>query len=159
MKTLAWQLAVLLCISVAPHALAQDDASRANYYGRPGYPTITVYVVGGVPQPGVWRVEQGVDFVEFLSVINASRQETQQAETRTRVLLRLFRLQSERREEIYKATLEDAIMQNQPHPGLVDGDVLFVDSRVSRRLTIRTGASVVGAISSLLLLAIRLSNL
>lgn len=152
-------LITFLLILAVPEIRAQDVGQVVHTHARPGYPTITIYVLGNASQSGIWRVEQNIPFIELLTVLNVARTEQVQAETRTRVQLALYRTSGGGRSLVYESSFEDAILENASPPGIQDQDVLVVTSRTNRRFSLRTITTVVGSISAVLLLAIRISNL
>lgn len=159
MNVLSKSLAVLLCLVVVPVLYAQEPGQQIRLHARPGHPTITLYVMGNATYTGIWRVEQGISFIELLTVLNAARSETQQVETETRVTLDLYRKVGNERALVYHAKLEEAIAANVVPPGLQNEDVLVVSSVTKRKFSIRSLTTILGAASSLVLLALRISRL
>ena len=60
MSSLSKILAVILCLVVVPELYAQEPGQQIRLHARPGYPTITIYVMGNATNTGIWRVEQDI---------------------------------------------------------------------------------------------------
>lgn len=120
---------------------------------------MTLYVMGGAGDAGIWQVERDIGFVELLTVLNVARPIQERQDRRTKVVLRLYRGQGNQRDLIYESSLEESVEGTRPPPALTDGDVLIVEPITRNRLTVRTISSIVSAASGVILLAIRLSNI
>ena len=120
---------------------------------------MTLYVMGGAGDAGIWQVERDIGFVELLTVLNVARPLQEREDRRTKVILRLYRGQGNQRDLIYESSLEEAVDGERPPPALTDGDVLIVEPITRNRLSIRNVSSMVSAVSGIILLAIRLSNI
>lgn len=146
--------------AAAQAALTLDESTalQMHRHARPGHVTMTLHVMGDVGDTGLWRVEQGIDFVELLTVLNAGSIRTSRVDVNTNVYVQVFRTQGSGRQEIYGAWLEDAIRGETAAPELQEADVLKLTSHTRRRLSIRTVSAVVGAISSIVLLGFRLTG-
>lgn len=153
------QLLLLLLWALGFTAVLPCSAQQVTQYARPGQPTMTIYVMGGSGDAGIWQVERDIDFIEFLTLLNVARPLQERQDRRTKIVLRLYRGQSSRRDLIYEASLEETVEGEEPTPTLTNGDVLIVEPVTRSRLTVRTISSIISAVSGITLLAIRFSNL
>jgi hypothetical protein len=131
-----------------------------NRFARPGVPTNEVWVWGEVSQPGIWRVERGVDLVQFLSHLRVVGVGQEQADRVRRFTVKIYRGQPRDRSLIYEVRLDELLEQGGDYPDLEEGDILAVEVE-ERRTRLRIFQTVVGAIgsgASLALLFLRLSD-
>ena len=154
----------LLCL-VPDGASAQsllspsEETAYMHHYARPGRATISVYVWGTVEFPGIWRVEREVDLVEFLSALRVPEVGQSDARTSRRTVLRIYRKAANQRSMTYQASLDELLTQQAIYPTLEDEDVLQVETISRKRLGWRDIGTIVGTVSSLVLLALRVSDL
>ena len=124
-----------LTLSTASHA---QTSAQVHQFVRPGYPAISLYVLGSAGQPGIWQVEQGIDFIELLTLLNVASRGGGSPEVETTILLHLYRRQGGARELIYDATLDETLTVREALPTVVDGDILVVEPEARRKFSIRT---------------------
>lgn len=131
-----------------------------NRFARPGMPTNEVWVWGEVSQPGIWRVERGADLVQFLSHLRVPGLLQQQAQTRSRFTLKIYRGPGQSRELIYEKRLDELLEEGDDYPELQDGDILAVElrQRQSRLRIFQLVVSTVSSAASLTLLFLRLRD-
>lgn len=126
-------------------------------YGRPGYPRVTIYLWGNA-QNGMWTVEQGTNFLEYLSVA-AQGNFNESADTRIKNKIRLYREGQIDEEPVFEARLEEIFSRKVEYPKLQNGDVLIVESIQRRRFfTFRNMSQVVGTVASLVSLSLLVFN-
>ena len=157
--------------SFAPPAHAQEPTeptttpalppeNYVNTYARPGRATHTIYVWGAVSQPGIWRVEKSAELVEFLSVVRPSGFGVESSGTNQSVVIRIRRSNGGESRVVHKLTAEELLdLAPSERPSLQAGDVLEVRTVTRRGITFRTISTVVGTLSSLILLGFRLADL
>ncbi|MEF8797728.1 MAG: hypothetical protein V5A48_14835 [Salinivenus sp.] len=141
---------------------AQPDLGGAgedyvNTYARPGEATQTVYVWGAVGTPGIWEIETGTSLVELFSVVRPTGYGEQSPGTRTKVLLRIHRTTNGETRVAHEMQLSELLeMPPSERPALQPQDVIEVRSVQTRTFSFQTVSTVVGTLSSLTLLAIRI---
>jgi hypothetical protein len=155
---------VLLGSLLAPAGeLAAQSASLPTAieyeYARPGQPTMTVLVLGQVAQPGRWRVERDVDFVDFLTAVRPLGAGMDLPETSQRMNIKVYRPVGDSRALIFEGDLDSVLSGDRRAVELAEGDALMVETISRNRFGLRTAATVVGALSSLVVLIIQLSDL
>lgn len=112
-------------------------------YARPGYPVMTVYVWGNA-DTGVWRVEEGTDLLEFLSVVSRVRFGEANPERQATELLRLYRDDRPGGEPFFESEIQDLFSERNQYPSLQEGDILVLETKVRTRFTWRDVGRVVG---------------
>jgi len=128
-----------------------------NTYARPGEATQTVYVWGAVGTPGIWEIETGTNLVELFSVVRPTGYGEQSPGTRTKVLLRIHRTTDGETRVAHEMRLSELLAMPPPErPALQPQDVIEVRSVQTRTFSFQTVSTVVGTLSSLTLLAIRI---
>lgn len=156
-------LGMLFVLAVpAPAQSIPEMAPGAAYthqYARPGRATISVYVWGAVGTPGTWKVEPEVDLVELLSAVQVPGIGQSDPRTKRNTFVRIYRKADGERSLVYETQLEALLTQQVIYPGLRDQDVLQVETVSKARFGWRDISAVVGTASSILLLALRLSDL
>ena len=116
-----------------------------------------MYVWGGVDKPGIWRIEPDTDLVELFSVVYPSGYGQESPESRTAVRLRIHRSTAESPRVVAEMELNRLLdMTPQERPTLEDGDVIEVRTIEKRKFSLNTFGTVVGTLSSITLLIIRL---
>lgn len=158
-------LGLLFAVSMAPPTRAQEpspasSAVRSDHvytYARPGHATQTVYVWGAVSQPGIWKIEPGTDLVEFLSIVRPSGYGVETPGTRQDVVLRVHRSSGGEARVVHEMRL-DELLDRPPsrRPSLQPEDVLEVRTVEQRKFSFQTLTSVLGTVSSLVLLGLRI---
>jgi len=153
---------LLLGAAVSPGPIkAQPDLDGEQEYvyryAPPGEATQTVYVWGGVDKPGIWRIEPDTDLVELFSVIYPSGYGRESPEQRTSVRIRIHRSTDGRPRVVAEMNLDAILgMTPQQRPSLQDGDVIEVRTIEKRKFSLNTVGTIVGTLSSVTLLIIRL---
>jgi hypothetical protein len=113
-----------------------------------------------VSQPGIWRVERSAGLVEFLSVVRPSGFGVESPGTNQKVVIRIRRAVSGESRVVHKLTAEELLdFAPNERPSLQAGDVLEVRTVTRRGLSFQTVSTVVGTLSSLILLGFRLADL
>ena len=150
---------VLFGFSV-PVVNAQEAGEElVKEYRRPGFPTMTIFVMGGVQQPGVWRFERDADFYEIMAVLSATGlSATAQVATKQAVIIRVYRESGANRTQVYQQELNDVLQGLESPPRLQDQDILVVETvtRPTRRITLQSVSSVIAAASTAVLLYLRI---
>lgn len=150
-------LAVFLGLTLLPiyGASAQAETHKINEYWRPGFPTVTVNVMGSVGQAGLWKIERDLDFIEFASVLNIAKFDA--GRDRVITTVRIYRGPATSRALVYEAELKDILESVVPYPKLIDADLLVVEQEATGRgITFRTVTSTIAAIGSIILLTLRI---
>lgn len=136
---------------VVPVAWGQsfEDLEGVHVYGEPGEPRMTVYVWGQA-RSGVWRVAEGTDLIEFMSIASQTDMTLRDPDRRSETFIRIYRdgEAAGGNEAFFSAKVEDLFSRQQSYPALEDGDIVMVDTRVRRRFTWRDLSQIVGTISS-----------
>jgi len=126
-------------------------------YARPGEATQTVYIWGAVDQPGIWEIEPGTDIVELFSVVRPSGYGVEGIGTKTRIELRIYRSTNGEPRVVSEMQLGDLLEMPPPQrPSLQPEDVIEVRTVESRKFSFQTVGTIVGTLSSLTLLVIRI---
>lgn len=128
---------------------ASGEDSFINVFAAPGAATVTVNVWGAVSRPGLWRVERGVDLIEFLSVTGLSRVGQTRVGTRTKTVVSIYRTVDGVRREVYRSDVEDILEDGATYPVLEDDDVLGVEAIERRSLGFQTVSLLIGTASSI----------
>lgn len=144
----------LLFFPLVTTCSAQDPVYE---YARPGYPTKTIYVWGAVSSAGIWRVESNTELIEFLSAVRVPGFGSDQRGGSGDLVLRIYRNGPDGRDEIYTESIKNLLVGRPDYPALQDMDIVTIEVR--RRIGWQSVASVVGALSSVTLLIIRLTSL
>ena len=131
-------------------------------YGRAGYSKITVYVWGNA-DTGVWRVEEGTDLLEFVSVVSRLEMSNRNPGRRQIETLRIYRDQTPQSEgdPFFEKRVETLFTERGTYPALKEGDILVLESQARNRFTWRDVAQVTGTIAAVVntyLLLDRLGN-
>jgi hypothetical protein len=149
----------------APPAAGQTlasvpDAEDIVYrHARPGYATVQLYVWGAADRPGIWEVEETIGLVELLSAARVRGAAGVQPAYKQETIVRLFRQAGDGRGLVFERSLESVLASPASTPALSDGDVVTVELVQSRRFGWRDAGVVVGTVSSVALLVIRLATL
>lgn len=132
------------------------EESYVYRYARPGEATQTVYIWGAVDQPGIWEIEPGTDLVELFSVVRPTGYGVEGTGTKTRVELRIYRSTNGEPRVVSEMQLGDLLEMPPPQrPSLQPEDVVEVRTVQSRKFSFQTVGTIVGTLSSLTLLVIR----
>ena len=158
-------LAPLFGLGVSP-AQAQtpttsvDRENYVNTYARPGEATQTVYVWGGVDQPGIWKIEPQTGLVELFSVVNPSQFGMETTNTRSEIMIRIHRTISGQTEVVHEMKLDKLLeMRPSQRPMLQAEDVIEVRTIQKQKFSFQRVSTIVGTLSSLTLLALRIFDL
>lgn len=162
LSVVASVLAVLACVPCArgqPGAGADGKEGYIYTYARPGQATQTVYIWGAVDKPGIWEVAPETDLVELFSVVHPSGFATEGPDTQTDVRLRIHRVRDGETEVVHTMKLEE-LLDRPParRPSLQAQDVIEVRLIEERKFGLELIGTVVGTLSSVTLLIIRLAD-
>jgi hypothetical protein len=151
---LALFVAALFSITAPVNVLAQQQPGNATMnnptvkeYGRSGYQKITVYVWGNA-DTGVWRVEQGTDLLEFVSVVSRLQLVDDDPRERKIETLRIYRDQAQDETPFFEQRVETLFSKRGDYPALQDGDILVLETKTKSRFTWRDVAQVTGTIAA-----------
>lgn len=140
-----------------PGAELGGEESYVYRYARPGEATETVYIWGAVDQPGIWEIEPGTDLVELFSVVRPTGYGTEGTGTKTRVELRIYRSTNGEPRVVSEMQLGELLEMPPPQrPSLQAEDVIEVRTVQTRKFGFQTVGTIVGTLSSLTLLVIRI---
>lgn len=128
-----------------------------NTYARPGEATQTVYVWGAVGTPGIWQIEPGTGLVELFSVVRPTGYGEESPGTRTEILLRIHRTTDGETRVVTEMPLSELLDMPPPErPSLQPQDVVEVRNIQTRTFSFETVSTVIGTLSSVTLLVIRI---
>jgi hypothetical protein len=153
---------VLMAVAGPRAAWGQPDLGGAgedyvNTYARPGEATQTVYVWGAVGTPGIWEIEPGTGLVELFSVVRPTGYGEESPGTRTKVLLRIHRTTDGETRVVTEMRLSELLAMPPPErPFLRPQDVVEVRNIQTRKFSLETVGTVIGTLSSVTLLVIRI---
>ena len=132
--------ALRLCVLIVAGLLlavssvqAQEVPSAENTYFRPGRPTMEVFALGAVAQPGKWRVETGVPFLDFLAVLGPATASPDTDYATEEVRVQLYRAQGSGRALAFEQTLESFYTSDAAAMPLQAGDLVVVERFIERR--------------------------
>ncbi|MEM8557322.1 MAG: SLBB domain-containing protein [Bacteroidota bacterium] len=115
------------------------------FFTQPGEPTIQVYVVGAVVNPGLYEVGPGMDLGRLLALSGGPRLEAQQPERRRQTTVRLFRPTSGT-SPIFEASLDKSFTDVASYPVLREGDTLIIETIERPRFGVRDLLAIGGAL-------------
>lgn len=159
-QLLFWVFVLTVCVGgghVAHGQIPTGDVSGTNVYGQAGNPKMTVYVWGQA-QTGLWSVDVGTDLLEFASVVTRSGLRANRPETRSDLILQLFREEPDGQDPVFEQSIEE-LFTTRAYPALQDGDILVLKERTRRRFTWRDVSQVIGTVSSTLGLVLLIDRL
>ncbi len=151
-------LLVIALLATSTVCMAQPD-ERVVDFSRPGRATMKIYLWGNVSQPGIWKVENDVDFLELLTTAQVPSVGQNNYQTKDKTVVRVYRGRVSRRTEVYAAEVKELLQNGSAYPALQDGDIIYLETTTKQRFGLNTFLSAVGAASAVVLLAIRLGNL
>lgn len=163
-RSFSLPLLLFLVVAALPSTVVAQETTGEELvreYRRPGFPTMTVFVMGGVQQPGVWKFEREADFYEIMSVLSATGlSAATQVSTKQEVVIRVYRESGASRRQVYEQDLSEILQGLETPPKLQDQDILVVETvtRPTRRITVRAISSIIAATSSAVLLYLRISE-
>jgi hypothetical protein len=132
---------------------------QVHTYARPGQETITLYVWGAVNQPGVWNVAPKTGLVELFSVIQPRGYGVESPATDTDVVVRIHRTRDGETRLIEELEVAELLeMRPAERPQLQGEDVIEVRTIENRTFGLSLVGTIVGTLSSLSLLVLRLLN-
>jgi len=127
-------------------------------FSRPGQPSMTVYLWGGVGRAGLWRVERNVDLVQLLSAAQVPSIGTDRSGIRRRTSVNVYRLVNDKRRQIYSVRVDDLLKDGASYPQLQPEDVVEVKVRERRSVGIALIGTIISTASTVTLLALRLAS-
>jgi len=159
-RTASWIVIMFLVALVgAPNAArpanAQDlplpEQSYVNEFARPGQPTMTLYLWGSVGTTGIWRVGRDVDLIQLLSVAQVPGIGASQQNVRQNFILHIYREVDGERTQIYEEEIQNLIGGGaRTVPPLQNGDILAVETKTRRRLSLNLVFTTLRTVSSFL---------
>lgn len=133
------------------------DMSQIKDYGRAGYPRVTVYLWGNA-ENGIWRVEEGTDLLEYLSVAARGRFR-HDSDVRVENVLKIYREGQMNEDPVYESTVDEIFSRQSEYPELQNRDVIVVESVERRRFfTFRNLSWITGSAASIASLVFLISN-
>lgn len=140
--------------SPASSAVSSD---HIHTYARAGRATQTVYVWGAVTQPGIWKIEPGTGLVELFSVVRPDGYGVETPDVQKTILLRIRRSTGGQPRIAHEMSIDELLeMPPDRRPSLQPQDILEVRTIENRKFNFQTVTSVVGTLSSLVLLGLRI---
>lgn len=132
-----------------PQQLASQQP-KVKEYGPEGVPKITVFVWGNADS-GVWRVEEGTDLLEFLSVVSRLQMRDRSPDRRIVQTLSLYRDGNPSQgDPFFESRIEKLFSARSGYPQLQEGDILVLEAQAQNRFTWRDIAQVAGTIATVL---------
>lgn len=132
-----------------PRRLAYDQP-MVKEYGQEGVPKMTVFVWGNADS-GVWRVEEGTDLLEFLSVVSRLQMRDRSPDRRMIQTLAIYREENPREgDPFFESQIENLFSGRNNYPALQEGDILLLEAEAQNRFTWRDIAQVAGTIATVL---------
>lgn len=111
---------------------------------------MTVFVWGNADS-GVWRVEEGTDLLEFLSVVSRLNMRDRSPDRRLVKTLSVYREENPSQgEPFFETRVESLFTGRNSYPELQEGDVLVLEIEAQNRFTWRDIAQVAGTIATVL---------
>ena len=135
-----------------------EGAGYLNEYFRPGRATITVNVWGAASRPGIWRIEKDLDLIEFLTVVGVPGVGQQEAGTRTKTFLAVYRTQGDKRQTLYRERVEGILAEGATYPALQNNDIVAIEVESKRTFSVGLVSTIVGTLSSLSLLILNFTQ-
>lgn len=138
---------------------ARIQETRTNtayfFHAVPGEATVQVSVLGAVRVPGIYVVGAGTRLDELFAMTGGPQQR-ESPEISSKVDVKLFREDGEKRQLVYQDLLESMLTEPGRYPALAEGDVLIVDQNLRRKFGWREGLSVLTAVGTFALVVDRL---
>ena len=156
-------MGVLLALPVQAQELGRlgdVQASGTSYhvFARPGEATVQVLVYGN-SGGGIYEVGAETKLDEFLALIGGAPGFGSSTGRKVRVTIQLYREQEGSRTLVYEERMEQMVTEPGQYPRLQEGDVFVVEVIERNRIGWRDVLSVVTGVSSVILLASRISTL
>jgi len=133
-------------------------STQVNTFARPGQATMLVNVWGSAGSPGIWRIERNVDLIDFLSVVQVPGIGLDEAGTRSKTYVVIYRTVGGERREVFRRRVKDLLQEGASYPGLQPNDVLSIEVEQRREIGLQVVSGIIGTASSLTLLFLRLSG-
>jgi len=133
------------------------EATFVKNFARPGQPTMIVYLWGNVAQAGLWRVEPNVDLIELLTAAQVPGVGTRTPGIRQNIFVNVYR-STNSRQRIYRRDITKLLEEAAEYPTLQPQDIVEIEIRERRSFGLRTVSAIIGTISSITLLALRLTS-
>lgn len=162
----ATALAVAIPLFAIP-AQGQTDGSApalredyVNRYARPGEATQTVYVWGAVNRAGIWKISPDTDLVELFSVVQPRGYGVETPSRENEIVFRIHRSVGTETRVVDEFKLGELLeMRPSKRPTLKPKDVIEVRAVEERTFSLELIGTVIGTLSSVTLLAIRVVTL
>ncbi len=158
-------LALAVILPVAAHAQSLSDFERSRYspaayynYAEPGDVTIMVNVWGTVRNPGLYEIPRETKLSTLLSVAGGPIVSQREHRTDRTIEIRLFRDSGNTRSVVFENTMANEVFASEENPVLQEGDVLTVETVVTRRFSWRDVFPIVAAVASVALAVERISR-
>jgi hypothetical protein len=162
-----WLSCTLLLLSASPVEAQEfgrldgvtSVGTSYHVFAREGEATVRVLVlgVGG----GIYEVGASTRIDELMALVSGAGSAfgRESAQVTRRVSVNLYRQTGEGRTLLYSVPVEDMIIEPGASPTLQDGDVFVVEIVDRKRFDWRDGARAISAVSSLILLYLRVKDL
>jgi len=138
-----------------PSSVTRGD--YVNTYARPGQATETVYIWGAVDKPGVWKIAPKTGLVELFSVVHPSGYGLETPGRDREVVLRIHRTEGGTTRMAHEFKLTELLeMRPDERPLLQPEDVVEVRTVESRSFGLNVVGTIVGTLSSVTLLVLRI---
>ena len=146
-------------VGTVPAASAQvvpSEAGFVNDFARPGEPTMVIYLWGNISRGGLWRVERNVDLIELLSAAQVPGVGTISPGIRQRIHVNIYRTVDGDRRRVYREEISRLLEEGTEYPSLSSRDIVEIEIRTRQRIGLRTISTVIGTLSSITLLTLRI---
>ena len=151
-------LFLFMLLAASPQMAAAQYSSNVVDFSRAGRPTMNLYMWGTVSQPGIWKVEREIDFLELLTAAQVPGFGSTDASRKERTTVTVFRQTGGQRRAIYEAEAKEMLIAGGRYPTLQEGDLILVETSSKAAFNIQTVFSGIGAVASLALLFLRISR-
>ena len=108
----------------------QTNVPAYFFHVLPGEATISVYVWGTVPAPGLYDVGAGTDLGALLALAGGPALLPEQDDREVTTTVRLYRFEGSERRLAYEATVEGILVEAR-FPALRDGDIVEVETAIT----------------------------
>ena len=135
----------------------QTESTSPNYYSyyQPGFATVQVHVIGSVPSPGLYEINEGTDLGVLMALAGGPSMDIRESRARRRIELRLFRGGET---PIFQVDLADSSVNPDSYPVLEEGDVFRVDVIDRTRFSWRDALQIATASLGVIFLADRITG-
>lgn len=145
-----------LCDAMPAQAQAQTTGVALYRYAEPGQPVIQLQVWGHVGMPGVYQVQPDTDLLRLVSFAGGPRYTGGRPEERPRMTVHVFRSEGGTRAAFFSADLDALADGRQALPELREGDIVRVESIVTRRFDWRDGLAVLTSVGTLAVVVLQI---